>query len=382
MGKKLCRRGPLVLASIVIALACAPAAPAAPASVGVRVEGPAATIFDGRVSTDAAELRAPADGNTPRACAGPSALTALDAAARAGGFAWDGTFSSDFLVTRIAGLGDATGATGPYWGFWTNLKASQVGGCAAPVTTGDEVLWAFDAFGGPPDFSTKAALKLSGPATARVGAPVTVQVANGESGAPVAGASVGGASTGADGKATVTFAAAGDQILKAEAPGAIRSRALRVCVSTGTDGRCGAAPAVVTGPRILSIGIEDGARFVARRGPRELSGRIQPGSSNALDVKIRLYRRYRGACDYYSAKRERLRRTACGRAFYQSVAERPQWSYLLPDRLPAGRWLLDVRVLDGNLKADGPLGLTSGGAIERGRTRVRFTVASSPRGGR
>ena len=105
-----------------------------------------------------------------------------------------------------------------------NSEASQVGGCQEIVKTGDEVLWAYDAF------SKERVLKLSGPTTGRTNQPVSVRVTDGANGTAVAGATVRGVPTGADGAASITFSDPGVYRLKAERADSVRSNALSVCV--------------------------------------------------------------------------------------------------------------------------------------------------------
>jgi hypothetical protein len=155
---------------------------------------------------------------------GPTATAALDDAADAGGFDWDGTFSAafdDFLVTRIGP--DAQTATA-FWGILLGGKLTEVGGCQQRVGLGDEVLFAFDAF------SKAHVLELTGPLFARAGAPATFTVTDARTHAPVAGASVRGAVTGTDGKAAVTFDPGGIKHVKAGKPDSVRSNDVTVVV--------------------------------------------------------------------------------------------------------------------------------------------------------
>jgi hypothetical protein len=105
-----------------------------------------------------------------------------------------------------------------------NFQFSQTGGCTTKVNNGDEVLWVFDAF------SKTHVLKLAGPPAATTGTPVTLQVTDGQDGFAAPGATVNGATTGSDGKATLTFDAAGVYKLKADRPDSVRSNALTLCV--------------------------------------------------------------------------------------------------------------------------------------------------------
>ena len=233
----------LAPAAAVLALLACSAASAAPTTVQLRVEGSTRTVFEGPVTTDGKTITkggntAVCDGtiNPANATPGPTATSALDDGAIQSGVTWDATFfAPDFFLTRF---GDQASDV---WGNAVNYVAAPVGGCQHQVHAGDEVLWAADFFGGPPDYAQKTLLRLDGPAKAVVGAPTTVVVTDGTTHAPIAGATVGGAVTGANGAAAVTLGSAGVARLKAEAPASIRSNALAICVSqTGTED-CGAA---------------------------------------------------------------------------------------------------------------------------------------------
>jgi hypothetical protein len=224
-------RGTHAVALAVFAIA-APAAAADPVSVNLRVEGQSATLFDGPVTTDGHQITTASGGTHP--CDGtnagafpapvPTPTAALDDGARLNRFTWDADwFDSfqDFSVKRVAG--DSATST-QFWGYAVNFQFAQVGGCQLRVNQGDEVLWIFDAF------SKSHVLRLAGPSAATTGAPVTVAVTDGADGSPQAGASVGGAQTGADGNATLSFPEAGVYRLKAERTDSVRSNALTLCV--------------------------------------------------------------------------------------------------------------------------------------------------------
>jgi hypothetical protein len=224
-------RGTHAVALAVLAIA-APAAAAAPVSVNLRVEGRNATIFDGPVTTDGHTITTPSGGTHP--CDGtnagahpapvPTATAALDDGARLQRMSFDADWFdsfSDFIVTEVNG---ERATSSEFWGYAVNFKFAGEGGCQTRVHQSDEVLWIFDAF------SKAHALKLAGPSSATTGAPVTVQVTDGANGAPIAAASVGGAQTGADGRATVSFADAGVHHLKAQRADSVRSNTLTLCV--------------------------------------------------------------------------------------------------------------------------------------------------------
>jgi len=227
-------RGALPVA-LAIAAVAAPSAAAAPVTVNVRVEGITGTIFEGPVTTDEHLVSTPADGNTPRVCngtsvgspAGPTATTALDDAAKLGGFTWDGpyddvTFHDYYPYSRIGP--DTVDPSSHYWGLWRNWRFADYGGCGQRVNQGDEIVWAYE------DFNTSPLLRLTGPGAAHPGESFAVKVVDGENGIAQAGATVGGTTTGADGQATLSFADTGIYRLKADRADAIRSNSLVVCV--------------------------------------------------------------------------------------------------------------------------------------------------------
>lgn len=223
---------------LVTAAVAAPTAVAAPAAVKLRVEGASSTLFEDQITTDGHNVTT-ASGGTHKCdgtnggvnpSPGPSATAALDDGARLGGFSWDGTYDSgfdDYLVSRI---GPDSQTSTLFWGLLVDSEFSSVGGCQQRVASDEEVLWAFDGFG-------KAPLHLSGPSAANTGKAFEVKVTDGASGAPLAGAGVGGAVSGADGRAKVTLNQKGIYRLKAERADSIRSNALSVCVDPA-----GAAP--------------------------------------------------------------------------------------------------------------------------------------------
>lgn len=254
-------RGALPVALLALAIA-APAASAAPVSVNLRVEGATQTIFDGPVTTDGHAITTPAGGG-PHPCdgtnggasttPGPVATAALDDGARINGFGWDATWSagfSDFLVLQVGGESQTSTQ---FWGYLLNFAFPTVGGCQQKVNQGDEVLWVFDAF------NKTRALKLSGPSSATTGAPVTVQVVDGADGSPQPAATVNGSPTGADGRATLSFAAPGIYRLKAERADAVRSNRVILCVDppeadpcSSTDKEAPSLDIVLPGDRLAS----------------------------------------------------------------------------------------------------------------------------------
>jgi hypothetical protein len=150
--------------------------------------------------------------------------------------------------------------------------------------------------------------------------------------------------TGADGSATIGPLATGEHDLKATKSGTIRSNRLRVLVDPAPP-----PPASVpdtTAPTATIIGIRNGRRFARRRAPRELRGRASADPSGLWAVKIRLTRRLGGTCWYFSGRKERFLKRTCGKQYALTVGETTEWSYLLPARLPRGRYVLDTYAID------------------------------------
>ena len=239
------RKTALPAALVSLFLFAAPAAQALPVTVNLRVEGPSKTVFDGPVTTDAHDVTTATagthkcDGTNGAAETepGPTATAALDDAAKLAGFTIDGPYGNfgidDYFLERVAD--QRVDPNSEYWSLWINHQFSDKGGCQKRVFAGQDVLWA-----GIP-FSVSIPLKLVGPDSAVTGQPVQVQVTDGSNGDPQGGATVGGATTGPDGRATLTFPDEGIYRLKAEKPNTIRSNSVVLCVDPP-----GAAPCTST----------------------------------------------------------------------------------------------------------------------------------------
>lgn len=136
----------------------------------------------------------------------------------------------------LCGIGSSVAKGSSSWYLKINHKSLSVGGDAAKIHPGDEVLWAL-AKTEAPDFKYPDDLGLEAPSTAMRGKPFTVRVvAYDEKGKakPVAGAKVTGASapTNASGRTTVTLTKPAQ--LTATASGEIPSAREPVCVG----GKC------------------------------------------------------------------------------------------------------------------------------------------------
>ena len=380
------RRRTLGLAAVVLALSAAPAV-AAPVTVNLRIEGPVTTDvrpfqFTGDpVAHDCAGM--PPAGTSSVAV--PTRGAALTAASQVAPFVMLGAWSDQFAspsFTQIAGE-DVRSSGMSFLGEYKNGKFADAGACGDPIANGDDVLFAYGT-------GSETLLKLTGPTTTAPGATAVLRVTNAADGTPVAGASVGGQSTGADGAVTVgPFGALGNNELKATKDGAIRSNRVTVCVTNGADGACGTtattqppAACATTGddgncgtkdrraPHGKILSIREGQRFKKGKGPRGLSGIVTADPSGIADIRLRLTRNDHTHCSTYDARHERfaaMKRCGAKRGKWFSVGNREQWSYLLPSRLGRGRYVLDLQARDraGNVDT----------LLQRTRTRVVFTVS-------
>jgi hypothetical protein len=375
------------LAALVAALAMlvlAGAATAAPVTVNLRVEGSTQTLFDGPITTDAKSLTKDTTGShtcdgtnrkvnpTP----GPTMTGAMDDGAIAAGFSWDATWDAnyeDFLISRI-GPDTNTGAPAftPYWGYFQNWVASQIGGCQQQVGQGDDILFAYGDYGEP-------LLQLTAPTRAATGESfqVTVQQNDGAgTRTPAVGAAVGGSTSDANGHVAVSFADAGVHRLKATRSGAIRSNGASVCVYAPGSGDCGSdKPAPVDQPVDQSTPqpavqpVKDTTRPVVRvssiqagkvyaKGPRVLSGEVDE-TGGIAQVFLRLRSTDGGGltaasrCRWFSGKRGVFthRTVPCSKARFFRIGTNPRFSYLLPARLRSGHYVLEVKVLDRSYNA-------------------------------
>ncbi|HEX5759675.1 MAG TPA: hypothetical protein VF121_10810, partial [Thermoanaerobaculia bacterium] len=192
---------------------------------------------------------------------------------------FDGTWFSgfeDYGISRFGPENDDPGA-GAFWGVLLDGTLSPVGGCQSVHETGDQILWAFDAFSARPALRLAAADDpLPNPAapspfaavevdeslplsvhefTGSAGGVPTVAPAEGVTVAPVQTEAGSGFQTvdtadplaevsAADGSVAVTFDTTGWHRLKAQDDANhIRSNRLDVCVEPDGGGGCGPVPA-------------------------------------------------------------------------------------------------------------------------------------------
>lgn len=391
-------RSSLGFLAVVLAFACAaPATAFANLSVTVRVEGENATLLPPtQVSLDPSTPVQLTDAT----CAGDTAAAALDKATAGN---WD---RKQFTQTILGETHDGS-TRNDYWAEWIGTPSvpyaiAQNGICTQQMVDGGTLLMNFDLFTNTAPYITYRPIVLQGvPASAQRGSPFTVTVTEYDdqgNASPLAGATVAGggvsATTDGAGHATITLPSTGVASLQATAPNAVRSPHVSVCVHDGNDGTCGTtapgqpvatpAPAVPcatnghdglcgtkdTTPALGQIkGVLEQQRFARGKGPRTLTGIANADASGLRLVQLRLERNDRNRCSTFDGARERfvrMRRCGAQRAKWFSAGTKSPWSYLLPSRLPRGRYVLDVRTTDGAGNVDSTL--------QRTRNRIVFYV--------
>jgi hypothetical protein len=390
----------ILLAAVALAICASSAAAAGPADVTVRVEGTNDTLL-ARSAVHTTTTPVVKDGNPAHSCSGTSVAGALEVGTAGN---WSGTWSDGLGYSVEVILGEAHSfSSDRYWGEFVNGTPGN-GACADELSAGDEVLFAPE----PTDFSAAPdnPMYLSVPGTAQRGTPFNVTVtekvttfdssppyASHTTTQPVAGAGVGGASTDANGVAAVTLDTTGSIGLRATHPGNIRSATETVCVHDGDDGTCGTTkpgePAPPAPPPCVHDGndgrcgtpdqkptygfitsIREHQHFRKGHGPRELKGTSDPDVSGLKDVQLRLTRNDRGRCATFSGTQLRfahMKRCGARRGRWFSIGSKADWTYLLPKALGRGRYVLDLKTIDGAGNADSTLART--------RNRVVFFVA-------
>jgi hypothetical protein len=334
----------------------APLAQAArPAKVTVRVESLTRTLVSRTVTTTRRAVVK--DGRN--SCSGTSAAGALELAT---GGDWTATWFSG-LGYALASVDGVRPAGFDYWTLWINGRSSMTGLCDTELQAGDEVLEFICHDAQPPTYAcANRPLALIAPrGRFQANVPVAIRVVelnDDGSTMPAPGATVSGGIRGARANArgvARVLLPAGQATLRATRAGDVPSAGL-FCVSGEESSSCGSSDRV---PPIVSVNsIEAGARYMAGRGPRLLRGRaVDP---EGVTVSIRLTRRLDGRCAVYHENRERF--VSCGRRLHPpfELGDRARWSFLLPARLGAGAYVLDVWATDG--------------AGNTRKVRTRFTV--------
>ncbi|HTR73558.1 MAG TPA: hypothetical protein VMG80_08170, partial [Solirubrobacteraceae bacterium] len=353
----------------------------APIKVFLRVEGSTQTLFEGPVDVepifDPPGIEPKSGGNHPCdvkdngenggfGAAGAPPTAALYDAATTQHLAFDATWYEsihDFDVAQVGEDVADSGGNEAYWGYAVNYTTAEVGGCQIRLSPGSEVLWAYNFFG------LSHLLDLSGPSLAQVGVPFTVHVVDGQTGQAIAGAAIGediggvtatiagSPVTDTSGNATLTLSHAGAVKLKATAPESVRSNGLSIEVATPGSVACACASGShpspnSTTPDVTDLatieGVAGGHVYPHRSAPRLLAGTVTvPAGGTLREVKISLKRTFRGRCFGFSGSRESFTKIRCRRpARFFSVGSSESFSYLLPARLPPGRYVYDIEAVD------------------------------------
>lgn len=218
------------------------------ATVTVRVEGEAKTLLsETEVTTNTTPVYK--EGKEKDACPGTSAAGALQLASEGdwsgkwfGGSIKEGKFSGlGYSVETILGETHKLSGTS-YWAFWLNDLPAEDGVCSTELKSGDSLLFFPEC---SVECSSEASvLGIEAPASVATGEKATVVVkahASGGTSSPAEHVKVeyegASAETNSEGKASVEFARAGEQQVKASLSGTIRDEA-RMCVYSAEDEDC------------------------------------------------------------------------------------------------------------------------------------------------
>jgi hypothetical protein len=329
------------LAGLVLALLLAPPAWAGP-TVSVRIIGEHATLLERTVTLP----------DTPPPASGCEANEAGNALEVATGGNWDRQPLTNTILGETHDF-----SRNDFWAEWIHRGSGYVSGrgvCEDPLDEGDELLMVADVAG--PNFEpTRPPLDVEGvPRQAQRGSAISVTVVEYwvDRSFAVQRRAVGGATvqagsasavTDGDGRATLVLSELGTVALRATRPGNAPAATDLITVGDAPP-----LPAVrdTTAPVASILGIRDGQRFTRRRAPRELSGTVSADPSGLWAVKIRLTRRHKGTCWYFSGSKEQFLKRTCGKQYAFKVGDQVEWSYLLPARLPRGRYVLDTYAID------------------------------------
>jgi hypothetical protein len=382
----------ILLATVVLAMTAA-SAQATTVSVRVSAIGPAS------LPRTAVTMPATAPQKDGHDCAATTAGAALDSAVGSPNWAahWESSFN-ELALDSIYGEAHPFGSH-LFWAVYIDGKSALDGLCNVDVAQGDyaQFVALCDPYDPPTDGSPcfGEPLQLQAPASAVPGAAqvtVTESQTDINTGVttivPSAGATVSGggqqATTDGDGHATLPVGQRGPVTITATKGNRVDDSAVS-CVSDGSDGSCGSAkpgepappataPALVpdTKPTYGFIkSIREHQHFRKGHGPRELKGTSDPDPSGLKDVQLRLTRRAHGnRCSTFSGAKLRfthMKRCGARRGRWFSIGSKANWSYLLPKALGRGRYVLDLKTIDGAGNADSRLART--------RNRVVFFVA-------
>jgi Domain of unknown function (DUF4430) len=383
------RRTPLALLLALLAslLLASTATAGTPSTVTVRVVGLTGTTLLPQTQVTTTATPIDPDGNPSDTCPGTSAGGALYDATR-GNWVVEYEEKFGYQIDGIQGLNFPPFSQAPdaYWSFWMNDAPEEVGACGQELSSGDDVVFfaQCDAEGTDCPTSKTAPehfLTETSPATAQVGAPIEVSVGslNTETGKADASLPNGitvsagslSAAPNARGVAMLTFPSTGTYTIETAAPDSVPSDPHTICVHNGNDGTCGttvenpiaclAATTACEGPAKVNVplpfqpppdvprvgGVVNGHVYSSRGAPRILGGSVEIPAGNTLrEVRIALERTFHHRCFAFSGRRGAFVRASCHATRFFDVANTTSFSYLLPARLPAGRYVYDIEAVD------------------------------------
>ena len=364
-------------------------------TVSVRIEGESETLLP--ATTVTLEKPEPVSG-----CPYNSVAAAINLAVNGN---WDNgeadNGGGDFTQT-ILGETHAFTNNSDTWAEWVAYKWGG-GICSDLLSEGDQVLMVADHEPEPFYDPTVLPLVVSNmPSIVQAGSAFNVEVneitttttnfaSPGEgTPKPATGVTISGggssAVTGSNGIATLSLASTGNVTLRATKPGDAPSASFTVCVHNGNDGNCGTSATSSSGAptgggtttvssnpgsstaitaRIGSL--LDGHVYARHSAPRILSGTVIT-TDPLEEVELRLTRRGpKGRCSYFDGITGRFHAMRCGAANgkYFKASNQKLFSYLLPETLAPGRYVLDAQ------------GIGAGGhvsSLARGTSRIVFYV--------
>jgi hypothetical protein len=335
------------LAAALVVLALPAAASAAPVTVQLRIEGPDRTLFEGPITTDVRPFHFSGEAGVHDCDNQPPAATpeitrgaVVTAAEDTAGLVAHGTWFASLGSPSFSDINGESVAFDPATNRvlveYLDEHESSVGSCAEQVHDGDRVLYAYGT-------GSEQLLALSGAVSATPGMSVTLHVTDAQTHAPVAGASVDGRLSGADGAVTVGPLATGTHVEKATKAGAIRSNAVTVTVGAAPGGPAPPAAPDHSAPVARLLGLRDHQVFRHGHGPRTLRVAVPDDAST---LQLRLTRQLGRRCWYFSGRRGRFVRSRCRHRVAFSVPVQSRVSYLLPRRPARGRYVLDAIATD------------------------------------
>jgi hypothetical protein len=364
-----------LLAALFCCLAFASGASAGqPSTVTVRIQGLGGEtlLAQTQVTTNTTPIAVEGGGT----CEGTSAGGAVYDAT---GGSWKAKYQSEGVELQgLEGLDlpefNSKEPSGVYWAFWLEGKYAEQGICSQPIASGQHLVLFPQCYATGPMCPSATAPEnfltaIPATTTANVGQHVPVslgalstETATAESSLPEGDLLTDGAQTfapAAGGVADVSFSAPGLYTLQAHAPDSVASDPFTICVHNGNDGTCGTQLTAIGGPEILPAplpkpaldtprlgGVKAHHTYARRLAPRILSGSVEvPAGATLREVRLSLLRTKHGRCYAFDGRRAALVRSHCGTQRFFKVATTSSFSYLLPARLPAGRYVYAIEAV-------------------------------------